>query len=283
MTLSTEQADYDRIAQAIRYLDANHTQQPSLDELAAHLHVSPYHLQRVFKRWAGISPKRFLQFITVEHAKHLLADSHSVLDATYAAGLSSPGRLHDLFVAVEAVTPGEFKAQGAGLTLAYGRHRTPFGACLLAVSERGVTDLAFLNGDGGEAALAELRTRWPAATLVRDEQATAPYAERIFAGDPMDEARPLPLLLKGTNFQLKVWQALLHIPAGHVCSYADVAAHLGQPRAAQAVGQAVGANPVAFLIPCHRVIRQTGVISDYRWGAARKKAILGWEMARYAA
>ena len=283
MTMPTEPTDYDRIAEAIRYLDAHHEQQPGLDDLAVHLHMSPYHLQRVFKRWAGISPKRFLQCITVEHAKRLLADSSSVLDATYAAGLSSPGRLHDLFVTVEAVTPGEFKAQGAGLTLAYGRHRTPFGPCLLAASARGVTDLAFVNGDGGEADLAGLRTRWPAANLVRDDRATAPYAERIFGGSSVADANPLPLHLKGTNFQLKVWQALLRIPAGHLCAYVDVAAHLGQPRAAQAVGQAVGANPIAYLIPCHRVIRQTGVISDYRWGAVRKKAILGWEMARYAA
>jgi AraC family transcriptional regulator of adaptative response/methylated-DNA-[protein]-cysteine methyltransferase len=279
-------ADYELVAAAIEYLETHHTTQPDLDQLAATLGFSASHLQRVFRRWAGISPKRFLQFLTVEHAKELLAQSHSVLDAAYDAGLSSPSRLHDLFVTVEAMTPGEFKAGGAGLTIAYGFHATPFGECLVGVTQRGVCALAFVGADGRAAEVAMLATRWPNARLVQDETQTAAVAARVFApldmqnsaGTPSSRA-PIRLLLAGTNFQMKVWEALLRVPPGQVTTYADVAEAVGQPSASRAVGSAVGANPVAYLIPCHRVIRKTGAIKDYRWGSTRKKAILGWEAA----
>jgi len=276
--------DYQLVAAAIAWLEVNRLEQPSLDDLAAHLAISPYHLQRIFKRWAGISPKRFLQFLTVEHAKQLLADSHSLLDTAYATGLSGPSRLHDLFVSVQAMTPGEFKAGGKGLTVRYGIHPTPFGDCLLATTERGVCDLRFLAGaasdDRAAAEIGALADRWPAADLHEDSPATQPLVARIFAeaGQP---SAPLPLLLAGTNFQIKVWEALLRIPPGRVCTYEDIAHDLGQPTAARAVGGAVGANNIAYLIPCHRVIRKSGVIQDYRWGSTRKKAMLGWEAARF--
>lgn len=272
--------DYQRVAEAIRYLEQNYQNQPDLDELAAHLHLSPYHLQRLFTRWAGISPKRFVQFLTTEHAKALLADAHSVLDATYETGLSSPSRLHDLFVALEAMTPGEFKNKGAGLTIFYGRHSTPFGECLLAATERGICMLLFVDENGWDAALQDLQAQWQEAQLVEDAQFTQPFINSIFHTPANNGHRSINVLVKGTNFQIKVWQALLKIPAGTAYSYEDVAQAIGQPSAARAVGGAVGANPIAYLIPCHRVIRKSGVIKEYRWGATRKKAILGWESAQ---
>lgn len=275
----TAAADYTLVAQAIAYLEEHFQSQPSLDDLAAHLHVSPFHLQRVFTRWAGISPKRFLQFLTVDYAKALLDESRSVLDAAYEAGLSGPGRLHDLFVTLEAVTPGEFKNQGAGLEIVYGRHDTPFGECLLAATPRGICALNFLNGGGWEAAVDQLRQDWPAATLREDAQATAPLVAQIFGVERDQTVPPLRLWVKGTNFQVQVWSALLRIPPGAVWTYGDVARAIDQPKAARAVGSALRANPVAYLIPCHRVIRAGGVVRDYRWGATRKKAMLGWEAA----
>ncbi len=278
--------DYQLIAAAIAYLEAHRVAQPSLDDLAAHLAISPFHLQRLFKRWAGISPKRFLQFLTVEHAKGLLAHSHSLLDAAYATGLSGPSRLHDLFVSVEAMTPGEFKGGGKGLRIRYGIHPTPFGDCLLAVTERGVCDLHFLDRggavDGAFGEIMALHERWPAAEIVEDCAATETIAARIFApaGSAGSSGAPLPVLLAGTNFQIKVWEALLRIPPGSVLTYEDIAVGLGRPTAARAVGGAVGANAIAYLIPCHRVIRKSGVIQDYRWGSVRKKAMLSWEAAQ---
>ena len=274
--IDTSSSDYQLIAAAIAFLEANHRSQPSLEELADHLAVSPFHLQRLFKRWAGISPKRFVQFLTVEHAKQLLAESRTMLDAAYETGLSGPGRLHDLFVNVEAMTPGEFKLRGHGLTIQYGFHATPFGECLLAITERGICGLTFVGQPGREAELEALRGRWPAAELVENEAATAAVADKIFAPDHGREDA-VRLLLAGTNFQIKVWEALLRIPPGSVSTYEDVAQWVGQPSAARAVGGAVGANAIAYLIPCHRVIRKSGVIQDYRWGSTRKKAILGWE------
>jgi AraC family transcriptional regulator of adaptative response/methylated-DNA-[protein]-cysteine methyltransferase len=285
---STATADYALVARAIRYLETHLTAQPSLDDLAAEFHLSPFHLQRVFTRWAGISPKRFLQFLTLDYAKARLTARHSLLDTTYDVGLSSPGRLHDLFVTLEfvtleAVTPGEYKQQGAGLTIAVGRHPTPFGDCLLALSQRGIVALNFLDPDHPwEEARDELARRWTGATLVEDPTQTAATAARVF-GPPDAQQPPLRLLVKGTNFQVKVWQALLAIPSGDLCTYADVARAIEHPRAVRAVGSAVGANAIAYLIPCHRVIRQGGVVSDYRWGSTRKRALLGWEAARLSA
>lgn len=276
----TADADYTLVAQAIGYLEEHFQDQPSLDELADRLHLSPFHLQRVFTRWAGISPERFLQFLTVDYAKGRLAESAGVLDTAYAAGLSGPGRLHDLFVTLEAVTPGEFKNQGAGLEIVYGRHRTPFGDCLPAVTARGICGLHFLDDGDWTAAVEQLHRQWPAATLREDPQATAPLMARIFASDPAGAKPPLSLLVKGTNFQVKVWSALLRIPSGAVCTYADVARAISRPNAARAVGSALAANPIAYLIPCHRVIRAGGLMKEYRWGTARKKALLGWEAAQ---
>lgn len=278
---ATAAADYATVAAAIAYLEEHFQEQPSLEEVAAQVHLSPFHLQRVFTRWAGISPKRFVQFLTVDYAKQLLEESHSVLDTAYAAGLSSPGRLHDLFVTLEAVTPGEFKAQGTGLEIAYGRHTTPFGDCLLAATPRGICALSFVNGSAWDAAVETLHREWPAAALREDAALTGPLAASIFADDAIPQP-PLRLLVKGTNFQVKVWSALLRVPSGAVCTYADVARAIGEPQAARAVGQAVGANPVAYLIPCHRVIRAGGMVENYRWGATRKKAMLGWEAAHRA-
>ena len=270
--------DYARIEQAIRYLEQNFRQQPALKEIAASAGLSEYHFQRLFTRWAGISPKRFLQFLTVEYAKQLLVESNSVLEVTYEAGLSSPSRLHDLFVTCEAITPGEYKKSGEGLAITYGYHASPFGECLLAVTDRGVCGLSFGHSGNRAEALAELKENWPQAQFRQDSGDTQPLAEQIF--EPVKRTTALPVILKGTNFQLKVWQALLQIPPGAVVSYHDVATYIGQPNAARAVGNALARNPVGFIIPCHRVIRRVGVAGAYAWGSTRKKAILGWEAAR---
>jgi AraC family transcriptional regulator, regulatory protein of adaptative response / methylated-DNA-[protein]-cysteine methyltransferase len=272
--------DYQRVAEAIHYLETNYRDQPNLEALAAHLHLSPFHLQRLFTRWAGISPKRFVQYLTAEHAKGLLANAHSVLDAAYDAGLSGPGRLHDLLIATEAVTPGEFKSRGEGLTIRYGRHATPFGDALLAATERGICKFSFLDQTEWTAAVAELRSQWAGAHLIEEPAYTQPLINQIFPPEPTGEPRRINLLLKGTNFQLKVWEALLRIPAGSVRSYEDVAEAIGQPNATRAVGSAVGANHIAYLIPCHRVIRKSGIVKEYHWGPTRKKAMLAWEAAQ---
>lgn len=275
-------SDYERVERAIEYLGERFTTQPDLEEVAAQVGLSKYHFHRLFRRWAGVSPKQLLQYLTVDHAKALLAASESVLEAAYASGLSGPSRLHDQFIAVEAVTPGEFKAGGAGLTLRYGFHPTPFGEALLALSERGLCALQFAGESGRSEALAELAARWPEARRVEDPEATAPVAERIF-NPARRGGEPLRLLLRGTNLQLKVWEALLRIPEGRATTYGDVAAAVGRPRAVRAVASAVGRNPVAYVIPCHRVLRKVGGFGEYRWGAPRKRAILAWEAARGAA
>lgn len=270
--------DYLRIEQAIQYLEAQYQHQPELDEIAQKVGLSEYHFQRLFTRWVGISPKRFVQFLTKESAKDLLERSSNVLEAAYGVGLSGPGRLHDLFVHTEAVTPGEYKARGAGLVIRYGFHPTPFGECLLGLTERGICHLGFTQlgqQNGREAALAEMQADWNAAQLFEDASAGASLVAPIFSLE--HNPTPIALFLTGTNFQLKVWEALLRIPAGGVSTYEGLATHLGQPGAARAVGAAVGRNPVAVLIPCHRVIHKTGKFGNYRYGSARKKALLGWE------
>jgi AraC family transcriptional regulator of adaptative response/methylated-DNA-[protein]-cysteine methyltransferase len=272
--------DYSRVEKAINYLEENFQDQPSLRELADHLNMSSCYFQRVFKRWAGISPKRFLQFLTIEHAKKMLDENRSVLDAAYDSGLSGPGRLHDLFVTIDAITPGEYKKRGMGLEITYGIHATPFGECLLAVTERGICGLSFINGEWRREAVAALRNQWEGAILKKSNDGTKPYLNKIFAASPPTDNPPARLFLKGSNFQIKVWAALLRIPFGSVCSYGDIAAYLGQPAAARAVGHAVAANPVAYIIPCHRVIRKTGVFGDYSHGSSRKKAMIGWETAQ---
>lgn len=270
--------DYRRIEQAIRYLEANASRQPELNEIAGAVGLSEFHFQRLFSRWAGISPKRFLQFVTKENAKALLDRSGNLLDTTHQVGLSSLGRLHDLFVTAEAVTPGEYKSRGAGLTIRYGLHASPFGDCLIGLTERGICHFGFVQSSEGDA-IDELSASWKEAELSEDRTATAPLVEPIFDLNRR-ERQPLHLHLRGTNFQLKVWEALLRIEPGSVTTYGHIATMLGRPGAMRAVGNAVGQNPVPVLIPCHRVIRKMGEFGNYRYGADRKKAMLGWELAR---
>jgi AraC family transcriptional regulator of adaptative response/methylated-DNA-[protein]-cysteine methyltransferase len=277
---SQEAADYQRVEQVIRYLEGRFQEQPSLEEMAEHVHLSPYHFQRLFKRWAGISPTQFMHYLTVAYAKERLREAASVLEATLEAGVSSPGRLHDLFVTHEAVTPGEYKRQGAGLEMAYGVHDTPFGPALLATTQRGINALRFVDENGEEAAVDSLADDWPGARLREDRGETGPLVARIFGGADDAGARPFHLLLRGTNFQVQVWRALLAIPPGAMVSYGAVAGHVGRPTASRAVANAVASNPVAYLIPCHRVIRASGAVHGYRWGPARKRAMLGWEAGR---
>ena len=281
MNLEQLSSDYRRIETAINYLETHHREQPDLQSVAAATNLSEYHFQRLFSRWVGISPKRFLQFLTKEHAKQLLAQSHSVLDASFESGMSGPGRLHDLFVQCEAVTPGEYKQHGAGIDIQYGFHPSPFGECLLAVSDRGITNLMFVR-ETSKNLLDELQHRWKHANLVQNQSRTGEMLQHIFRDDQTPQA-PLHLYLKGTNFQMKVWEALLRIPSGQVISYEAIATAINQPTAVRAVASAVGKNPVAYLIPCHRVIRKSGAFNEYRWGSARKKAMLLWEESRVTA
>jgi AraC family transcriptional regulator of adaptative response/methylated-DNA-[protein]-cysteine methyltransferase len=269
-------SDYARIEKAIRYLDANFRKQPSLSEIAAQVHLSEYHFQRLFRRWAGITPKRFLQYLTAEHSRRLLRESRSVLEVSDATGLSGAGRLHDLLVGLHAVTPGELKTQGADLDIRYGFHPSPFGECLIAITPRGVCALEFVGTGGRAAALARLASQWRGAALHLQPRATRPMVARIFAA-PHAAANRCDLYVQGSNFQVKVWEALLRIPPGHVVAYEDIAARIEAPAATRAVASAIARNPIAFLIPCHRVIRKTGVFGEYRWGSTRKQAILGWE------
>lgn len=285
MNLSQAASDYQRVEKAIGFLESHVEAQPELSEIARAAGLSEYHFQRLFRRWVGISPKRFLQFLTKEHARQLLDESYNLLDTTFETGLTSPGRLHDLFIACEAVTPGMYKSGGVGLLIRYGIHETPFGDCLIAETDRGICNLAFLDDDR-DSALALLAEQWPGAELREDTAETAGTIQRIFdrrsaAGDAA--AKPLQLLLKGTNFQIKVWEALINIPEGALASYKSVAKMIGNPRAVRAAAGAVANNPIAYLIPCHRVIRNMGIWNNYRWGNIRKKAILGWEFAKTAA
>jgi AraC family transcriptional regulator of adaptative response/methylated-DNA-[protein]-cysteine methyltransferase len=279
-TFSQAAVDYERIEKAIQFLADNFHSQPNLKEIAGKIHVSEYHFQRLFSRWVGISPKRFLQFLTKEYAKTLLEKSINLLDVTYESGLTSPGRLHDLFVSCEGVTPGEYKAKGEGLEIEYGYHATPFGECMLAKTDRGICGLSFVQHNNRRCVYADLEDRWQNATIIEDPDVTRPLVKRIFNPSQGQKTTPLHLVLSGTNFQIKVWEALIKIPMGAVVSYEDVAAHIGMPKASRAVGNAVGSNPVSFVIPCHRVIRKTAEFGNYGGGVARKLAILGWEAVR---
>lgn len=270
--------DYLRIEQAISYLENHYRDQPALEEVAANIGLSEYHFQRLFTRWAGVSPKRFLQFLTKEGAKDLLARSENLLDTTHQVGLSSLGRLHDLFVTAEAVTPGEYKSRGAGVTIRYGIHPTPFGKTLIATTERGICHLSFVQTSEGDA-IDQLVSDWKQARMIEDHRSTVHLIEPIFDLHYNHRGKPLNVHLRGTNFQLKVWEALLQIPMGEVTTYAGIAARIGNPGAMRAVGTAIGHNPIAVLIPCHRVIRKVGDFGNYRYGALRKKALLAREFA----
>lgn len=272
--------DYERIARAIEFIVQRADSQPTLAQVAAHVHLSPGHLQRVFSRWAGVSPKRFLQALTVERAKQLLDESRSVLEVSAAVGLSSGSRLFEHFVQLEAATPGEFKRGGKGVAIDHAVGCSPFGNAFIAATARGICSLEFLDDDDPGAALARLRKQWPHATLTENPRQLAPLLDAVFSAGGTRHG-PLSLHVAGTNFQLAVWKALLRIPPGRAVSYAQIASHLGRPRAARAVGRAVGDNPVAFLIPCHRVIRLSGTIGGYHWGETRKHALHAWEAARH--
>ncbi len=282
--IAQQSADYRRIEAALEYLARHFRRQPDLAEIAAAVQLSEYHFQRLFSRWVGVSPKKFLQSLTLDEAKRRLAASASVFEASADVGLSGGSRLHDLFVRAEALSPGEFKRRGAGLQIDYGYHPTPFGEALLLATSRGLSGLAFVDSAGGAAALADMRARLPRADYREAPAATAGYAQSLCrrlggVGDDRHGA-PLRLLLAGTPFQLQVWRALLRVPAGSCISYSQIAAQLGRPDAVRAVGGAVGRNPISWLIPCHRVLRRDGLLGGYHWGEARKLALLGWEASR---
>ena len=272
--------DYERIERAIRFLQSHHHEQPTLSEMARSVNLSEYHFQRLFSRWVGISPKRFMQYLTKEQAKHLLTQSKDLLSVSHATGLSGPSRLHDLFVTCEAVTPGEYKQRGEGVEIRYGIHPSPFGECLVALTDRGICNLMFVQDHERDAAITFLRGNWPAAEFTEDYGGTRVVIEQMMELFQTRSSTPLRLFLSGTNFQIKVWEALLQILPGSVVSYEDVAIHIGMPGASRAVGNAISRNPIPVLIPCHRVIRKSGEFGGYRWGASRKKALLGWEMAK---
>ncbi|HVY19179.1 MAG TPA: bifunctional helix-turn-helix domain-containing protein/methylated-DNA--[protein]-cysteine S-methyltransferase [Bauldia sp.] len=270
-------SDYAIVSRAIAYISRDWREQPSLEKIAAHVGMKPLSLQRLFTRWAGLSPKGFLQAVTLDHARGLLADSASVLDVTYELGLSGPGRLHDLFVTHEAMTPGAYKARGEGVTIRYGFHPSPFGTALVMVTEYGLAGLAFADEGGEKAALADMTARWPKAVYVEDSAATVSYVRRIFDRTRWKAEQPLRVVMIGTDFEVSVWETLLKLPLGKVTTYGDIATHLGRPNASRAVGAAVGKNPISFVVPCHRVIGKDGGLHGYHWGLTRKRAILGWE------
>ncbi|MBE0562756.1 MAG: methylated-DNA--[protein]-cysteine S-methyltransferase [Ochrobactrum anthropi] len=271
--------DYRRIERAVRFIAENRRSQPRLEEIAEAAHVSPYHFQRLFTRWAGVSPKRFMGYLTLGHARAMLEGTASVLETSLEAGLSGPGRLHDLFINFEAVSPGDIKRRGEGMVIRYGVHDSPFGPALVGLTERGICRLSF---EGAEEGVADLARRWPAGRLVAAPEDTAPVIERIFGNAPANGA-PLRLHVAGTNFQIKVWEAILRLPLGRLATYSQVGSAIGHPRAARAVGNALNANPVAFLIPCHAVVpmlRRVSLFAAYQGGPAQRAAIIGWEAAR---
>jgi len=269
--------DYDVVRRAIAHIRSNWREQPDVDAIAEAAGVTPTELHHLFRRWAGLTPKAFLQALTLEHARKLLRDSASVLDCTYEVGLSGPGRLHDLFITHEAMSPGEWKAGGEGLTLTYGFHPSPFGMALVMTTPRGLCGLALADAGEERAALRDMQRRWPRATYVEDAAQTAPVARRIFDPETWRPDRPLRVVFIGTDFEVRVWETLLRIPMGRFSTYSDIAAKVCSPRAARAVGAAVGKNPICFVVPCHRVIGKSGDLTGYHWGLTRKRAMLGWE------
>jgi AraC family transcriptional regulator of adaptative response/methylated-DNA-[protein]-cysteine methyltransferase len=272
--------DYERVANVIRFLDRHHTDQPDLNQLAAAAGLSPFHFHRLFSTWAGVTPKDFLQCLTLEHVKRLLLDGSNVFDAALDAGLSGAGRLHDLCVMLEAASPGEMKNGGSGLQIDHGFAETPFGEALIAETTRGICHLSFVNGQGRNGARDLLASQWPNAKLHRSDARITELSAEIFTlGPEARSRRPLRAFVRGTSFQLRVWRALLRVPSGALTTYGRLADAIGQSQAARAVGSAVGANPIAFIIPCHRVIRETGALGNYHWDPIRKRAIVGWELS----
>ncbi|MDP9836021.1 AraC family transcriptional regulator of adaptative response/methylated-DNA-[protein]-cysteine methyltransferase [Neorhizobium huautlense] len=277
--VTPEGMDYDTVRRVIELITLDYRAQPSLDAIAADLGQSPTQLQKVFTRWAGLSPKAFLQAVTLDHAKRLLGvEGLPLLETSYELGLSGPGRLHDLFVTHEAMSPGEWKARGGGLTIRYGFHPSPFGRALVMATDRGLAGLAFADGfEDQQACLDDMTRRWPNAVYVEDAGGTADYIVRVFDRSQWSAERPLQIVLIGTDFQVKVWRSLLKIPFGKTVTYSHVACDIGQPTASRAVGAAVGANPISFVVPCHRAVGKSGALTGYHWGLTRKRAILGWE------
>lgn len=276
--------DYETVRRVIELISTDYRAQPTLERIAAELGQSPTQLQKIFTRWAGLSPKAFLQAVTLDHAKRLLCEENMpLLDASLEVGYSGPGRLHDLFVTHEAMSPGAWKARGEGLTIRYGYHASPFGTALVMATGRGLAGLAFADSGEEEAAFDDMRRRWPRATYLADQAATAPYALRVFDPSRWRPEEPLRVVMIGTDFQVRVWQALLRIPLGGARTYADLACSVGRPAASRAVGAAVGANPLSFVVPCHRAIGKSGALTGYHWGLTRKRAMLGWERGQVEA
>lgn len=277
MNIQTDTSDfqYDLMAEALRYIEKNAAKQPTLDQVAEAIGLSPTHFQKVFSEWVGVSPKRYLQYLTLDHAKRLLQDRFTVLDTTFETGLSSPGRLHDLFIRWEAMTPGEYARNGKGLKILWDWAATPFGDALIMATDRGICGIAFSAETGRDRALADMRGRWPAAQYEQSPAFIEPLARSIVSGKG-----EVSLLLSGAPFQIHVWSALLKIPSGHVTTYSEIARHIGKPRAVRAVGTAVGRNPVSWLIPCHRALRRDGALGGYHWGLPVKRAMMAWESAR---
>jgi AraC family transcriptional regulator of adaptative response/methylated-DNA-[protein]-cysteine methyltransferase len=283
MPFATAAADYDVVRKAIGHIRGHWREQPEIETIAEAAGVTPTELHHLFRRWAGLTPKAFLQALTLNGARELLRASASVLDATYEVGLSGPGRLHDLFVTHEAMSPGEWKSGGAGLTISFGFHPSPFGAALVMATERGLAGLAFADPGEERAALDDMKSRWPRASYVEDSARTTAVAKRIFDPSQWRPEQPLRVVLIGTDWEVRVWDALLHIPMGKLDTYSNIAAKLSNPAASRAVGAAVGKNPVSFVVPCHRVVGKAGALTGYHWGITRKRAMLGWEAGRIAA
>lgn len=281
MVINETNINYQRIEQAIRYLEENFQRQPELEEVAEKVHLSAFHFQRLFTDWVGISPKRFLQFITVDFLKQKLKESRNLVEAAESAGLSSQSRVYDLFTTLEAVTPQEYKLKGSGIKVEYGFHETPFGTCLIGITDRGICWLSFLSTkDTPKSEMENMKEHWHHSVFHQNQALTRSIADRIFGTPAMTGEQKLHLFVKGTNFQVKVWEALLRLPMGSVTTYQGIAESIDNPKAMQAVGSAVGSNHIAYLIPCHRVIRKDGILGEYRWTAQRKKSIIGWEMAK---
>jgi AraC family transcriptional regulator, regulatory protein of adaptative response / methylated-DNA-[protein]-cysteine methyltransferase len=283
MPLAAAAADYDVVRRAIGHIRGHWREQPEIEAIAEAAGVTPTELHHLFRRWAGLTPKAFLQALTLDGARQLLRDSASVLDATYEVGLSGPGRLHDLFVTHEAMSPGEWKTGGEGLTIRFGFHPSPFGSALVMATERGLAGLAFADPGEERAALADMKARWPRAAYVEDSARTAVVAKRIFDQSQWQESQPLRVVLIGTDWEVRVWEALMQIPMGRLVTYSDIAGKVRSPAAARAVGAAVGKNPVSFVVPCHRVVGKSGELTGYHWGITRKRAMLGWEAGQVGA
>jgi len=283
MPLAAAAADYDVVRRAIGHIRGHWREQPEIEAIAEAASVTPTELHHLFRRWAGLTPKAFLQALTLDGARQLLRDSASVLDATYEVGLSGPGRLHDLFVTHEAMSPGEWKTGGEGLTIRFGFHPSPFGSALVMATERGLAGLAFADPGEEPAALADMKARWPRAAYVEDSARTAVVAKRIFDPAQWQADKPLRVVLIGTDWEVRVWEALMQIPMGRLVTYSDIAGKVRSPAAARAVGAAVGKNPVSFVVPCHRVVGKSGELTGYHWGITRKRAMLGWEAGQVGA